>query len=102
MPELLKEWKVAIILVGQEYKSTEGCHDYKTSTRVTYRGQGQPMDIGRFNENFKMRSQSTSTVISMDTWQRNSKQRRKNEKPGHASNVTRKNILLETAKESRQ
>jgi len=29
---------VAITLVGQEYKSTEGCHDYKTSTGTTYRG----------------------------------------------------------------
>ena len=36
MPESLKEWKVAIILVGQVYKSTEGHHDYKTSTGTTY------------------------------------------------------------------
>ena len=36
MPESLKKWKVAIILVGQGYKSTEGCHDYKTSTGTTY------------------------------------------------------------------
>ena len=53
MPELLKKWKVAIMLVRQGYESTEGCHDYKTSTRVTYRGQGQLMDIGRSNKNFK-------------------------------------------------
>jgi len=53
MPELLKEWKVAIISVGQGYESTEGCHNYKTSTRVTYSGQEQLMDIGRSNENFK-------------------------------------------------
>ena len=38
MPESLKEWKVAIISVEQEYESTEGCHDYKTSTRTTYGG----------------------------------------------------------------
>jgi len=38
MQESLKEWKVAITSVEQEYKSTEGCHDYKTSTGVTYRG----------------------------------------------------------------
>jgi len=37
MPKTLKEWKVAIISVGQEYESTEGCHDYKTSTRTTNR-----------------------------------------------------------------
>jgi len=36
MLESLKEWKVAIISVGQGYESTEGCHDYKTSTRMTY------------------------------------------------------------------
>ena len=36
MPELLKEWKVAITLVRQGYESTEGCHDYKTSIGTTY------------------------------------------------------------------
>ncbi len=39
MPETLKEWKVAIILVRQEYESTEGCHDYKTGTGTTYGGR---------------------------------------------------------------
>ena len=38
MPDTLKEWKVAITLVGQGYESTEGCHDYKISTGTTYRG----------------------------------------------------------------
>ena len=37
MPELLKEWKVTIISVGQGYESTKGCHDYKTGSGVTYR-----------------------------------------------------------------
>ena len=55
MPESLKEWKVAITLVGQEYESIEGYHDYKTSTRTTYDGWGQPMDIGKSNENLKNR-----------------------------------------------
>ena len=55
MPETLKEWKVAIISVGQGYKSTKECHDYKTSTGTTYGGRGQPMDIGRSNDNFKDR-----------------------------------------------
>ena len=50
---MLKEWKVAIISVGQGYESTEGRNDYKTSTGITYGGQGQPMDIGKSNENFK-------------------------------------------------
>ena len=37
-PKTLKKWKVAIILVGQEYKSTEGCQDYKTGIGTTYGG----------------------------------------------------------------
>jgi len=53
MPETLKEWKVAITSVGQEYKSTEGRHNYKTSTGMTYRGRGQLMDVGKSNDNFK-------------------------------------------------
>ena len=53
MPETLKEWKVAITSVGQGYKSTEGWQDYKTSTRIIYRGWGQPIDIGKSNDNFK-------------------------------------------------
>ena len=55
MPETLKEWKVAITSVGQGYKSTEGRQDYKTGTGMTYRRRGQPMDIGKFNDNFKDR-----------------------------------------------
>jgi len=35
-PETLKEWKVAITLVEQRYKSTERQHDYKTGTGMTY------------------------------------------------------------------
>jgi len=38
MPEILKEWKVAIISVGQGYKSMEGRYDYKTSTGTIYGG----------------------------------------------------------------
>jgi len=53
MPETLKEWKVAITSVGQGYESTEGRHDYKTSTGTTYGGREQPMNIGRSNNNFK-------------------------------------------------
>ena len=40
MPETLKEWKVVIISVGQGYKSTEGHHDYKTSTGTIYGDRG--------------------------------------------------------------
>jgi len=53
MPETLREWKVAITSVGQGYESMEGRQDYKTSTGTTYGGRGQPMDIGKSNDNFK-------------------------------------------------
>ena len=53
MPETLKEWKVAITSIGQGYESTEGRQDYKTATGTTYVGRGQPMDIGKSNNNFK-------------------------------------------------
>ena len=51
--ELLKEWKIAITLVRQGYKSIEGCQDYKTGTGIIYGRQRQPMDIGKSNDNFK-------------------------------------------------
>jgi len=38
MPDILKEWKVAITSVGQGYKSTEGYQDYKTGIETTYGG----------------------------------------------------------------
>ena len=53
MPKSLKEWKVAITSVRQGYESTEGHYDYKTSTRTIYGGQGQPMNVRKFNNNFK-------------------------------------------------
>ena len=40
VPEILKEWKVAITSLEQGYESTEGRQDYKTSTETTYRGWG--------------------------------------------------------------
>ena len=39
-PESLKEWKVVIISVRQEYKLTEGWQDYKTGIGMTYSGRG--------------------------------------------------------------
>jgi len=39
-----------------------------------------------------MGSQSASIATSMDTWQRNASQRRKNEKQGNVSNMTKKGI----------
>jgi len=38
MPESLKKWKIAITSVEQGYESTEGHHDYKTSTGTIYKG----------------------------------------------------------------
>jgi len=55
MSKSLKEWKVAITPVRQGYELMEGHHDYKMSTGVTYSERGQPMDIGRSNDNFKDR-----------------------------------------------
>jgi len=39
--------------VGQGYESAEGRHDYKTGIGTTYGSRGQPMDIGKSNDNFK-------------------------------------------------
>ena len=44
-----------IISVGQEYKSIEGWQDYRIGTGTIYGGWGQPMDIGKSNNNFKDR-----------------------------------------------
>jgi len=40
----------------------------------------------------RMGSQSTSIAISMDIWQKNTNQKRKNEKQENVSDVTRKGI----------
>jgi len=54
-PKTLKEWKVAITSVEQGYEFTKGQQDYKTSTEMIYRRQGQPIDIRKSNDNFKDR-----------------------------------------------
>jgi len=53
VPETLKEWKVAITSVEQGYEFMEGQHNYKTGIEMTYGGQGQPINIGKSNDNFK-------------------------------------------------
>ena len=53
MPDILKEWKVAITPVEQEYKSIKEHHDYKTEMGMIYKGQEQSIDIGKSNNNFK-------------------------------------------------
>ena len=49
----------------------------------------------------KMRSLNALTATSMDIWQRNAKQKRRNEKPEHASNVTKKDTLPKIVKENK-
>jgi len=44
---------VVITSVRQGYKSTEGQNNYKTGTEIIYRERGQPIDIGKSNNNFK-------------------------------------------------
>ena len=53
--EMLKKWKMVITLVEQEYKLIERQHNYKTGIKTTYGGWGQPIDIGKLNDNFKDR-----------------------------------------------
>jgi len=50
--ETLKEWKVTIISVEQEYESMESQYNYKTETGVTYRGRGVSMEIGKSRDNY--------------------------------------------------
>ena len=40
----------------------------------------------------RMESQSISAATNIDIWQRNASQRKKNEKQGNVSNITRKGI----------
>jgi len=63
--EILKEWKIAITSVGQEYESTESQQDYKTGIDMTYRERGIPMDIGKTRENFDKDRKSKSTYIDI-------------------------------------
>jgi len=44
-PNTLKEWKVAITVVGQGYESTESQYDYKTSTETTFVSRSKKMDL---------------------------------------------------------
>ena len=43
---------MAIILVGQKYKSIEGRQDYRTGSGITYRERGAPMDIEKSKDNY--------------------------------------------------
>ena len=50
--ETLREWKVAITSVGQEYKSTESQYDYRTRIGITYEARDVPIDIRKTKDNF--------------------------------------------------
>jgi hypothetical protein len=47
IPSGLKEWVTAIQSVGKGQEATQTCHGLLTSIGITYRGSGQPMEIGR-------------------------------------------------------
>jgi len=51
-PETLREWKVAITLVGQKYEFIESQHDYRTGTRTIYEGREASIEIGKIKNNF--------------------------------------------------
>jgi len=62
-----------ITLVGQEYKSTEGRHDYKTEIETIYGGWGLLINIGKSKENFKDRkpkcfNYNSYEYIAKDCW----------------------------------
>ena len=50
--ETLREQKVAITSVGQEYEFIESQHDYRTGTRTIYEGREAFIDIGKIKDNF--------------------------------------------------
>jgi len=52
--------------------------------------ENSPWTLESLTTTLRMKSQRTSTTISMDIWQRNASQRRKNEKQGNVSNATKK------------
>ena len=43
---------MAITLVGQEYKFTEGRQDYRIGSGITYRGRGVPINIEKSKDNY--------------------------------------------------
>ena len=43
---------MVIISISQEYKSTEGWHDYKTGAETIYKEQEMPMDISKAKDNY--------------------------------------------------
>jgi len=90
---------VVITLIGQEYKSTERCQDYKTGTETTYSGREQPIDIGKSNNNFKDRKPKCFNCnkygyITKKCWNK--------KKEKEISSATKKDTLQRTVKENSQ
>jgi len=52
VPESLKEWKVAIILVKQGYKSTKERQDYRIGLGITYGGKRALINIEKTKYNY--------------------------------------------------
>ena len=50
--EILKEWKVAITLVKQGYKSTKGRKDYRAGLGITYRERRVSINIWKSKDNY--------------------------------------------------
>jgi len=50
-PKILEQWKVVITAVGQGYKWTNICYDYRTGSGITYRGMGRPIEIEQQQNN---------------------------------------------------
>ena len=50
----LKEWKIVITLVRQEYEFTGKKQDYRTGLVITYRGRGLELsiNIGKAKDNY--------------------------------------------------
>jgi len=98
MPKTLKEWKVVITSVEQGYESTEGWHNYKTSTGTIYRGWDNLWTLKSPTRTSRMGSLSASIAISTVIWQRNADQKRRNEKHKHVLNATRRDTLPKIVK----
>ena len=55
-------------------------------------GKDSPWTLESPTTTSRMESQSISAATNIDIWQRNASQRKKNEKQGNVSNMTRKGI----------
>jgi len=90
VPEILKEWKIAIISVGQEYESMESRHDFKTGSEITYREREVLINIGKFKNNYykdrksKCFNCNVYRYIAKNCWKP-----KKEKRLGNTTNVTK-------------